>query len=241
MKNNEIMLLRGWSCGLAYTEGMTAQGLTPGEPMRAFWDTHQAQALCDEDDNGMQFLVLVDDGTRDDRPLVVWIHPGDACEHDSDDEEIRNNAADFERYMGLEIQELSETHRLVVLHRQSTPYAFEPDTWRVNEEYWTAMSEALENPGHIHLWGDDLDKASAWLLEQLGQAPQYFLTGAWTDPKYGCVTAVGKALVRAGKEVEVSGWSPSEPGSVADGWRPADEKAKMAAEAQAKAARKRKP
>jgi hypothetical protein len=187
-----------------------------------------SDTLVEEDDQGMQFRVLVDNAQRDAKPIVLWIHPGDACEHDHDDEEVRDNANDFENGMGEEILALADTHRIVVLHRQSTPYAFDPGSQRVDESYWDAMGEAIGNPENIHLWGDDLDAASDWVLEHLGLAPAFFLTGAWNDPEHGCVAAVGKALVKAGKHVDVSMWSPSVPGTLEDTWRPEQERIKLA-------------
>lgn len=201
--------------------------------MEEFLEEHNAEQLSEKDEEGMQFLVLFFDQLTDDRPIVLWVHPGDACEHDADDEEVRNNAHDFEHYMGEEIMEKYETHRIVVLHRQSTPYAFMPGTNRVADAYWEAMTDSISDNDSVHLWGDDLEKAAQWVIKKFPKAPSFFLTGAWSDPQYGCVTAMGKSLLKANKEVEVSSWSPSEPGSVADTWRPEHEK-----EAAAKAERK---
>ena len=213
-------------------------GDDPDRRMEAFLTKHEAERLSEEDDEGMQFLVLEDDGVRDDRPIALWIHPGDACEHDHPDDEVRENAADFEHYMGEELL-ADDGYRMVVLHRQSTSYAFCPDTYRVADTYWKAMDQALTDPSTIHLWGDDLDEASKWLIDRLDQAPKFFLTGAWNHPKDVCVATVGKALVRAGKEVEVSMWSPSDPGSIDKTWRPELEKAKIAREEERKQARKK--
>ena len=78
-------------------------GDDPDRRMEAFLAKHEAERLSEEDDEGMQFLVLEDDGVRDDRPIALWIHPGDACEHDHPEDEVRENAADFEHYMGEEL------------------------------------------------------------------------------------------------------------------------------------------
>ena len=157
---------------------------------------------------------------KDTRPLLVWVHPGDACEDDSPDTRIRRRSVELQAAMAAEIFERLETHRVIVIQRESSIYAFAPWTSRVAFQYALAMGQCLSDSGTAQTWGDDLAAASAWILENKAEARQVFLTGAWRHPDWGCVTAVGQTLQAAGLAVEVSSSSPSEPGVVKGGWKP---------------------
>lgn len=157
---------------------------------------------------------------HDTRPLLIWVHPGDACESDFPDADIREASFRLQEEMGQEILERLETHRIVVIQRQSTAFAFEPEEWRMADPYLDAMGRILDREDTTWLWGDDLEKASSWILERRAQAPEAFLTGAWSHPEWGCVTAVGEGLLEANLPVKISPFSPSEPGTTLGAWRP---------------------
>lgn len=123
--------------------------------------------------------------------------------------------------MGQELKQFGVCD-VVVLHRYSSQFAFETPK-RVSEDYFQAMAQCMADQRATMLFGDDLEAASAWLLEHLAprERPEVFLTGAWSHPKYGCVAAVGKALHVAGVDrLRVSLSSPSDPGEATNVWQP---------------------
>lgn len=180
------------------------------------------EAVLEELGDGAVFKPLHIPGVEpsDTRPLLIWVHPGDACEDDSPDARIRRRSIELQEAMGAEILARLETHRVIVIQRQSSIHAFAPWTARVAPEYAMAMGQCLSDADVAQVWGDDLDAASTWILENKAQATEVFLTGAWRHPDWGCVTAVGRQLQAAGLTVDVSNSSPSEPGVVRGGWKP---------------------
>lgn len=74
----------------------------------------------------------------DPRPLLVWVHPGDACESDNPDTNIRKQAKLLEDMMGQEIFSMRDTHRMVAIHRYSNHFAFYCEN-RVADKYYDAM------------------------------------------------------------------------------------------------------
>lgn len=176
----------------------------------------------EEEDDASTFVVDRHVATPEDaRPWLVWVHPGDACEIDSPDADTQVRARLLEEQMGEEVLAMLDSHRVFVIHRQSSVFAFEPWEERTHPAYAEAMGRCLADEATTLLWGDDLAAASTWLLEQRGPADTVFLTGAWRHREWGCVTAVGEALVAGGMAAEVSAHSPSEPGTTVDGWTPA--------------------
>lgn len=200
---------------------MTLAPMAPQEALRvhqAHWEKLAAADLSDAD-----WLILADPivEAHDGRPLLVWVHPGDACESDHPRASIQEQAWALEERMGKEILERLPTHRVVVVHRTSSAFAFEPHAHRVAPAYANAMATVCQDPTTASLWGDDLDALAGWIADRRGAAPGAFLTGAWNHPDHGCVSAVGQALLAQGWPVTVSPHSPSEPGSVNNAWRPA--------------------
>ena len=184
------------------------------------WDQVVGLAQKNNDDSA-EFHVLQHGMAAVDRPLVVWVHPGDACEFDTDDEEVKAYSFDFQEGMAEELLGMGQCD-VVVLHRFSSEYAFENER-RVDGGYYEAMAQVVQDERVSHLYGDDLDAASTWLLENMAVhgRPRVFLTGAWSHPDDGCVAAIGQALHAAGvTNMEVSPSSPSEPGSIENVWQP---------------------
>lgn len=171
--------------------------------------------------DGMALAVLQAGQVTPGLPLILWVHPGDACESDHPDEGVGERSYALQGGMGEELLAMGACD-LVVLHRLSSRFAFE-DSQRVETPYYEAMVQAMD--GRVtHLYGDDLDAAAAWVLEHLAPhgRPDVLLTGAWSHPTHGCVAAVGQALETAGvAPLRVSQHSPSDPGSVAQVWQPA--------------------
>lgn len=201
-------------------------------------------ALIALDDDSADFHVL-HPPAADTRPLLIWVHPGDAIEdeegfeagvrsldgdedEDEDEENLYQNSLDFQVQMAREIMARKDTHQVIVLHRMSSQWAF--DEGHAEFDYQEALQHIEDLPTTVHLFGDDLDAAAAWIIEHMHTLcrPEVFMTGAYNDPEHGCVSAVGQAIEHAGTvDLKVSCWSPSEPGSMANGWRPAVRPAPM--------------
>lgn len=185
------------------------------------WQAVVALAEASDDDDAPGLAVVHKGQVTSGLPLVLWIHPGDACESDCDDEDIAEASIGLQHEMGRELEQFGPCD-VVVLHRFSSQFAFEYGN-RVADTYHQAMCESLVDPRVTHLFGEDLTAASEWLLEHLAlnQRPQILLTGAWSHPEHGCVAAVGQALHAAGiAPLQVSWFSPSEPGEASNVWQP---------------------
>jgi len=150
------------------------------------------------------------------RPLLVLVHPGDATE---DEPSVRRQARELERAMGQEILDIADSHDLVVLHRQSSEYGLRGAA-NVPEAYLDAV-ERIHRDGTV-LYGDDLETAAAWIIAKLDVAsrPNIHLTGAWSHPDHGCVTALGVLLAAANARISLSAHSPSGPGTTEGQWVP---------------------
>lgn len=197
--------------------GYTNVDLLPTPTWQAVSDLADAY----EEDDSMDFKVVHVGTVTPSLPLVIWVHPGDACESDCDDEDIEEASKDLQHQMGRELEQFGPCD-VVVLHRFSSQFAFESSNG-VADTYHQAMCETLVDPRATHLFGDDLESASAWLLEHMAiqGRPDILLTGAWSDPEHGCVSAVGQALHAAGATtLHVSHFSPSEPGDSSNVWQP---------------------
>lgn len=189
-------------------------------------------AAYDDGDDGESFHVLHHPGSEDSRPLLIWVHPGDAIEDadsfdpvdpDSEDgEDLYRNSLQCQGGMAQEVMDRMATHQVVVLHRYSSQWAF--DFQKATPDYERAMLKAEEQPGTVILFGDDLEAAGSWLVQKMNTTKrEVFLTGAYSDPRLGCVAAIGKAIEAAGcSSIQMSSWSPSEPGSRSGAWKPQD-------------------
>lgn len=202
---------------------------SPGFRLSAVWYRKGMSRSCS--DSLMEALGLAEDdpafaivreGRFDSsRPLIVWVHPGDACESDHPEQSVRLASWELQEGMGREVAARLPEHDVAVLHRLSSAYALGKPR-RVAEPYRVALAESHRRPETAVLYGDDLDAASAWLLTHWRAAdrPRVWLTGAYADPRHGCLTAVGQALAAAGAYIEVSPYSPCEAGSTRGAWRP---------------------
>ena len=173
-------------------------------------------------------VVRHDAQWRDDprRPLLIFVHPGDALEFvsDWDDREVGRAVAAKamlnQAGMGREIAERLHSHDVVVLHRTSSQYL---KALGVDQTY--ARMTAACNKAGVVLFGDDLKQTSAWLLDhaQLDAHSNVFMTGAYAELKYGCITALGKALQAAveGITITVSSFAPTSNFVEEPRWNPA--------------------
>lgn len=183
------------------------------------WKANYLDLLAEE---GGDFSVLAAP-SPDDRPLLIWVHPGDAVDDREafDTREGHERSLNHQRQMAAEIMDRMRGHQVVVLHRFSSDWAFEKK--RAQLAYREAMAAVTQDPTTVVLFGDDLPEVSDWLLahQNVQARPSVFMTGAWSDPEYGCVATVGKGLEAGGvRGIELSAWSPSEPGSTEGQWQP---------------------
>lgn len=121
-----------------------------------------------------------------------------AYEKESEDsEDLYAKTLQFQSGMGRGISSLVATHRVVILRRYSSEWAF--DQGKADFDYASAMREVTAQSSTGLLFGDDLAAASAWLIAEMNTPNRsVFLTGAYSEPKQGCASAIGKAIERAG-------------------------------------------
>lgn len=211
-----------------------AQDITaPGQPYTAARLGTVLRALDDRDEGAASFDVIRYPGPSDPaRPLFVLIHPGDLFQIPygwGSDAEGRA-AQEFWVHTGTgtlsEMRKaLRKKHDIALLHRSSSlEFAYPERRMGLAASFWKAFSPVHRH--HTTLWGDDLDIASAWMIEAFDVAhrPAIHLAGAYSDPKHGCVSAVGNAFLRAMGEtgperLTVSPFSPPDNGPGL-AWRP---------------------
>ena len=142
------------------------------------------------------------------RPKLLIVHPGDAIERACDwndratGEKVASLAMSNQAGMADEILAKLPTHDAIVLHRMSSMYLEQSD---VHSNYRDALDQC-EAVGVV-LYGDDLETAAKWMLNNVPgmkvEGVSVFMTGAYADEEYGCITAVGKALLEANPELTV--------------------------------------
>lgn len=183
------------------------------------------QTLCEQEEDRFQVLQLPAGWGTSQAPLLLIVHPGDALEFLSD---WRGNPAGRgvvalsvanQAGMASEIMQRLPTHEVAVLHRLSSQYLGRRDA---ESSYRQAVRSAEEVAAV--LYGDDLDAASQWLHAHAmpEHRRQVFLTGAYADAQYGCITAIGRVLQahRPDVLIEVSHWAPTDNTNHAPRWRP---------------------
>lgn len=214
--------------------------LSPAAKKPKPWRPAYNRCLKNDDDSA-DFHVLSAPAATD-QPLLIWIHPGDAVEAedafdrpelsghqvDEDEDEFEDdiedeyqNSLDFQNKMASEIYDKAATHQVIILHRQSDDWAF--TRGYATHDYKQAMIDVEDLPSTVHLYGDDLKAASAWIIENMNTPtrPDIFMTGAYSDPKDGCMAFVGQEIEKSGVINMQATWSsPSSPGSSASGWHP---------------------
>ena len=80
------------------------------------------------------------------------------------------------------------------------------------------------------LYGDDLDAAGQWNIQnlQVAKRPHIYLAGAYSCPETGCLTHIGRQIERVvgPEKITVSAHSPPENGP-GNAWRPGDKTERM--------------
>ncbi len=209
----------------------TSDATSPSPPVRHRQGLWEAIVRLDQDEGGLGDLAVLRDPQEPVdpmRPLLVLVHPGDAIEAnwrglgEVGPEVLRFSLA-CQTGMAEEIEEaLADGWDAVVLHRGSCSQ-FETDAAR--RHVCPALRDAIQSVhdrGHV-LHGDDLEAAADWISTRLSTAlrPALRLSGAYSDPEHGCVTAVGRALMRTSPGVRVELSQHSYPGPDAgERWDP---------------------
>jgi len=190
-------------------------------------ETDMFDLLRQKDEEGNGFEVLHHDPEQHSplRPLVILVHPGDMIETGDgwDDrneyDKVREFSVDNQVGTAEDIAAWRQKYQadVIVLHRGSCSQ-FDGD----GESDLCDQIEMIWQNGSI-LHGDNLEDAANWMIQHLhiAERPRVYLAGAYSCPKYGCLTSIGKAIekVIGPKRITVSGWSPpgNSPGKV---WRP---------------------
>jgi hypothetical protein len=168
------------------------------------------------------------------RPLLVLVHPGDMIAHrdcwdDADWPAVRDFCRNNITQTGTEILSYGDADS-VVLHRGSC----------IDLEKRFSLTSPIQlalrriwRHGAV-LFGDDVIQASSWIARYMAvtQRSEILLSGAYSDPNYGCLTAIGKALEKVAPHgsIKVSPWAPADNGPPAPGrhtaaWTPYQEDA----------------
>lgn len=191
--------------------------LDPGETLRE---------LANEDPD---FAIAIHEASRHDasRPLFVIIHPGDMTETPEgfsarDWANVREFSESNQEGLVADISDWTDKNAdFVVLHRQSC--AYDNDGL---DEFHEAV-RGLWDRATI-LYGDHLDAAGAWIIENLhvAQRPMIFMGGAYTTPECGCVTRIGQMIedVVGEDRMTISDWSPAGNCDDEKVWRPGNRK-----------------
>lgn len=159
------------------------------------------------------------------------VHPGDMLEDGygyspEDREKVRAFSHQNQTGTAKEIaQWRSLPAEVIVINRSSCTQFVQQRRGHVSPELEAEMKTIWRSD--TVLFGDDLDKVSAWMLEHMAlhNRPHVYLAGAYSDPEYGCLTAIGQPIVRLiGKDkVTVSEFSPADADAKSKRWSPADE------------------
>lgn len=181
------------------------------------------------------FRVLAEPGeieTR--RGLYVLVHPGDVVQArddvgDGDEADaILEYSRRCQQILASEVEALvvDDDWDVVVLHRQSSDYAFTGDA---DYDY----RELMPDPGDdaTLLWGDDLPAAAAYLLATMraSERPLVVLGGAWSEARHGCVASIGEALELGGCATALSRGACISPDGSGVEWTPSGGKVDLEA------------
>lgn len=173
------------------------------------------------------FHVLRHQPCRPSLPLVIIIHPGDMLEDGygysiEDRAKVREFSQQNQLGTAKEIAEWrSLPAEVLVLNRSSCTQFTARDAAYVLPQLAAEMKTAWRSD--TILFGDDLDAANAWIKAnmKLEERPRIYMAGAYSDPDYGCLTYVGKAIVAAVGADKVSVSKHAHPGaSPGPSWDP---------------------
>lgn len=191
-------------------------------------DLAEADSDADADVQALHILCQPVDWRPDaQKPLMIVVHPGDAIERlcDWPDYESGTEVVQLsvENQVGMadEIQDRLIDHDVIVLHRLSSTYLRESG---VEPGYVCALDRCDEQG--LVLYSDDLDAVSAWLKENvdgLGELDiDVFMTGAYADVQFGCITTIGKSLLEGNPalNIQVSRWAPTDNSNFSARWSP---------------------
>lgn len=187
------------------------------------------EARYDRDEDDFDVISHREQRHSKERPLVIIIHPGDAIEPNVGwgDQAAYKRVRKFSRTnqagMARELSDWRRTHDadIAVLHRESSCELVPGED--CDDEYELEVTDA-HSRGSV-VFGDDLQKAADWMIANLHIAdrPHIFLTGAYSEVDYGCLTFIGRKIeaVVGPDRISVSKFSPPGNGP-AKVWRPGE-------------------
>ncbi|MDD2765739.1 MAG: hypothetical protein PHE83_17390 [Opitutaceae bacterium] len=157
----------------------------------------QIRQLADAESPGFHILARRQGDLS--RPLLVVVHPGDITETSSAPQMIAARSSRFQRQLAQTITDWPG--EVAILHRFSC-YEIAGRTPRTAAELCTAI-EAAHHRAVVVAYGDDLPAFATLLGERARNRPRFLITGAYRDPRHGCVDTVADLLTRAGGRVEI--------------------------------------
>lgn len=177
--------------------------------------------------DALSFYVLRHATPKPNLPLAIIVHPGDliAGVYGLSPEDRKKVMAFSFRNQGGTAADIRKWRELpaevLVLNRQSCELFMGQEKFAVSRDLADEMKKAWRSD--TILFGDDLVKASEWMIANMSleQRPHIYLAGAYSDPEYGCLTFIGQALekVVGHDKITVSDHSPPGEGP-GKAWRP---------------------
>lgn len=171
--------------------------------------------------------------------VLLIVHPGDVIEHPFGwSSQALSNAVvqaslSNQAAIAKQIVQRLPDALTVVLHRESSAQILEslgskhrkkpaPCPW-IDKEYVNAIDEASRQG--VMLYGDDLDQAAKWILQSgwIADDANIFMTGAYSDATFGCITHLGKCLLKGKPDltITVDPASPTDASNSVSRWVPA--------------------
>jgi hypothetical protein len=211
----------------------TAQGVNKKRP----WRSAVRNAYREHPEGGFAVCAPPLERPNQDKPLLIIIHPGDAIEDGIGygDPVAAAEVVEFGRKnviaMAKEIEEKMATHDVVVLHRQSSVDTFMRSDYgqflKIEKDIkpYSKICIKASDQGQV-LFGDDLDACADWILKNMKakDRPHIFMTGAYACAEWGCITHVGRNLLRAGCEsITLSEHSPTDSSNFQPRWDPSSD------------------
>lgn len=176
----------------------------------------------------VDFEVLRHNPCRPELPLVVIVHPGDMVEDGYGyDPEDAKTVMQFSRQNQLgTAKEIAQWRSLpaevIVVNRSSCTQYVARYKRNIAPELTKEMRITWRSD--TVLYGDDLDKVNAWMSQHMALEgrPHVYLAGAYSDPEYGCLTAIGQHIAKiiGPDKVTVSEFSPASNDPAAKRWDP---------------------
>jgi hypothetical protein len=167
-----------------------------------------------DDAPGFEILRHAEDRHDKLRPLMIVVHPGDMMETDDgwgDREQGRKAIAFSKRNIAGTTREIAAAHKknydILIIHRPSCSQIV---NGQMGDDFHAEILIGWKRGSVV--FGDDLAEVVKWIVANLHieDRPMIYMAGAYSDPEYGCLTYVGRALEKivGPKRIRVSRYSP---------------------------------